>query len=254
MEAIVYFASDFHLGIANSKQREKKIISWLDKASEDATHIFLLGDLFDYWFEYRHYVPKGFVRFLGKLAALRDQGIDIQVFTGNHDIWMFDYFPNELGIPVHRDGQIYEFNKVKLWIGHGDGKGPADHGYKRLKKIFHSPILQFLYRQIHPDLAYNLANYFSGRSREQQSTDLPFLGMEREWLMQYCERKLVHHPDVNYFIFGHRHLPIYHSLSNQKSVYINTGDWFEDGYYACLKDKNCYLYNYETGEKIFSYP
>src|SRR5680860_1886668 len=103
MEAIVYFASDFHLGIANSKQREKKIISWLDKASEDATHIFLLGDLFDYWFEYRHYVPKGFVRFLGKLAALRDQGIDIQVFTGNHDIWMFDYFPNELGIPVHRD-------------------------------------------------------------------------------------------------------------------------------------------------------
>lgn len=251
MDAVVYFASDFHLGIEHSRKREKKIVAWLDMVRKDATHIILLGDLFDYWFEYRNYVPKGFTRFLGKLAELSDQGINIQIFTGNHDIWMFEYFPNELGIPVHRDSQLYLFNGRRYWVGHGDGKGPGDKGYKRLKKIFHNPLLQFLYRQLHPDLTYRIAGYFSKTSRDQQTSVIPFLGEDKEWLIQYCERKLKTHPDIDYFIFGHRHLPIYHTLSNQKTVYINTGDWFGEGYYACLRDKNCYLYNYETGNKIF---
>lgn len=252
MDSIVYFASDFHLGIRNSRERELKIVKWLDEAGRDASHIFLLGDLFDYWFEYRHFVPRGYVRFLGKLAELNDSGIDIQVFTGNHDVWMFDYFPNELGIPVHKDTQRYQFNGRKFWVAHGDGKGPGDKGYKRLKKVFHNPFLQFLYRQIHPDLAYDIAGYFSRYSREKETETVSFLGEHKEWLIQYCERKIQSHPEIDYFIFGHRHLPIYYPLSNQQSVYINTGDWFHDGTYACLKGKNCYLYNYESGEKILS--
>lgn len=251
MSSIVYFASDFHLGIRNSREREQKIVSWLDQAGKDATHIFLLGDLFDYWFEYRHYAPRGYVRFLGKLAELRDAGIEIQVFTGNHDVWMFDYFPQELNIPVHKEIQRYQFNDRKFWIGHGDGKGPGDQGYKRLKKVFHNPVLQFLYRQIHPDLSHEIATYFSRHSREKETDVVPFLGKDKEWLVQYCEHKSSLHPDVDYFIFGHRHLPIYYPLANQKSIYINTGDWFNGGYYACLRENNCYLYNHETGEKMF---
>lgn len=251
MNSIVYFASDFHLGIRNSLEREKKIVAWLDQAGRDATHIFLLGDLFDYWFEYRHFVPKGFVRFFGKLAELSDSGIDIQVFTGNHDVWMFDYFPQEMGILVHKEIQHYEFNTRKFWIGHGDGKGPGDNGYKRLKKIFHNPVLQFLYRQLHPDLAYDIATSFSRYSREKETEVIPFLGKDKEWLIQYCELKIQHNPDIDYFVFGHRHLPIYYPLSNQKSVYINTGDWFEKGTYACLRGENCYLYYHESGERIF---
>ena len=251
MDSIVYFASDFHLGIENSRQREQKIVAWLDEIGRNATHLFLLGDLFDYWFEYRHYVPKGYVRFLGKLAELRDQGVEIHIFTGNHDIWMFDYFPNEFGIPVHRDGHVFEFNDLRFWLGHGDGKGPGDEGYKRLKKIFHNPVLQFIYKQLHPDLTHSIADYFSNKSREKEIHTIPFLGEDQEWLIQYCERKLETHPVIDYFVFGHRHLPIYHRLSNQRSIYINTGDWFTGGHYACLCEKNCYLYSYETGEKMF---
>lgn len=251
MDAIVYFASDFHLGINNSKEREQKVIKWLEEISKDATHLLLLGDLFDYWFEYRHYVPKGYVRFLGKLAELRDQGIEIHIFTGNHDIWMFDYFPAELDIPIHKDRQIFQFNGRQLWVGHGDGKGPGDKGYKRLKKIFHNPFVQFLYRQLHPDLTHQIAGYFSQKSREQEATEVSFLGKDQEWLIQYCEKKLTINPEIDYFIFGHRHLPIYYELSNEKSIYINTGHWFTGGYFACLRAENCYLYSYETGEKLF---
>ncbi len=250
MDSTVYFASDFHLGIKQSRSREKKIVRWLDQAGRDATHIFLLGDLFDYWFEYRYYIPRGYVRFLGKLAELKDAGVDIQIFTGNHDVWMFDYFPDELGIPVHKELQQYTFNDVQILVGHGDGKGPGDQGYKRLKKLFHHPLPQFIYRQLHPDLAHRIAGYFSRYSREQEQEIIPFLGIDREWLIQYCEYKLQLNPDIDYFIFGHRHLPLYLPLSNKRSVYINTGEWFTAGYFACLRDKNCYLYNYETGEQI----
>lgn len=252
MDAIVYFASDFHLGIQNTRVREQKVVSWLDQISKDATHIILLGDLFDYWFEYRHYIPRGHIRFLGKLAQLRDQGIKIHIFTGNHDIWMFDYFQKELDIPVHKDGKIFSFNDLNFWVGHGDGKGPGDTGYKRLKKIFHNPALQFLYRQFHPDLAHRIAGYFSRKSRAKEATEVPFLGEDKEWLIQYCERKIISHPHIDYFVFGHRHLPVFHTLSNNKSIYINTGHWFTGGYYACLRNKNCYLYSYETGDKIFT--
>lgn len=251
MGSVVYFASDFHLGTGDSRRREKKLIDWLDRISADATHLLLLGDQFDYWFEYKYFVPKGFVRFLGKLASMRDSGIQIEVFIGNHDIWMFDYFPDELGIPVHREPQIYEFNGKKILAGHGDGLGPGDRGYKRLKKIFHNPVLQFLYRQLHPDLSFRAARYFSRKSRAQEMSAPPFLGKEQEWLVRYSEKCIARDPEIDYCIFGHRHLPIYFPLSNQKSVYINTGDWLEHDTFACLKEESCYLYRYETGKSSF---
>lgn len=250
MNSVVYFASDFHLGIKNSPHREKKINAWLDQISEDATHLILLGDIFDYWFEYKYYVPKGYIRFFGKLAKLKDNGIHIEIFTGNHDIWMFGYLTEELNIPIHRAPKEFQFNGQTIIAGHGDGLGPGDKGYKRLKKIFHNPVLQTLYRQLHPDLSFRIAQYFSRKSRAKELDSPSFLGPDKEWLIQYCERLITRNPDIDYCIFGHRHLPIYYPLSNLKTVYINTGDWLKDFTYACLKEENCYLYNYETGQRI----
>lgn len=248
----IYFASDFHLGIQNSGEREKMIVDWLDTAARDAGKIYLLGDLFDYWFEYKFHVPKGYVRFLGKLAEIRDSGIPIEIFTGNHDVWMFEYFPSELGIPVHRNAIMEDFDGKKFMLGHGDGLGPGDLGYKRLKKVFTNPVLQFLYRQIHPDLAWRIANFWSKKSRSQEAKPPPFLGKDKEWLIQYCEYKLRSFPDTDFFVFGHRHLPVFYPLSNQKSHYINIGDWLNHNTYGVFDGKFFYLYQYGKEEPLYS--
>jgi len=224
--AKTYFASDFHLGVdatETSTEREKRIVRWLDEVSQDADAIYLLGDLFDYWFEYGEAVPKGFARLLGKLAELRDRGVPIYAFTGNHDMWMFGYFENELDIPVYKEPIEREIQGTKFLIGHGDGLGPGDHGYKFIKKVFASPVSQWLFARIHPNTGIKLMKYFSGQSRDM--TAVPdFLGEDKEWLIQYCKEKL-ETTDIDYFVFGHRHLPIDHLLPNGKSRYINLGDW-----------------------------
>ena len=242
----IYFASDFHLGIDTShtsRQREHYICRWLDSIKADADAIYLVGDLFDFWFEYKRVVPRGFIRFLGKLAEIRDQGTDIFVFTGNHDMWLFDYFPSELQIPVWRDNIIRSHHNKKLFIGHGDGKGPGDLGYKWIKKIFASKLCQWLFARLHPNFGIWLANYLSTRSR-QSGTLEPFLGEEKEWLVQYANRKLASHPDIDYFIFGHRHLALDITLSNGKSRYINLGDWMELFTYAVLDESGLRLEKY----------
>lgn len=241
----IYFASDFHLGIQNSPDREKKIVDWLTQVGKDASHIYLVGDLFDYWFEYRHVVPKGYVRFLGKLAELKDKGVEIEVFIGNHDVWMFDYFPSEMGIPVHRQPIIVDHNGNKFFIGHGDGLGPGDTGYKWLKKIFHQPLIQKIYRQIHPDLSFRIAQFWSKKSRAQEQVAPAFLGPDREWLVQYSEYKLRQIPDIDYFVFGHRHLPICYRLTNEQTYYFNIGDWLTHFTYGVFDGKDFYLYQYD---------
>ena len=221
-----YFASDFHLGVdaaESSADREKRIVQWLEKISHDADAIYLVGDLFDYWFEYSEAVPKGFARLLGKLADLRDRDIPIYAFTGNHDMWMFGYFENELNIPVYKSPIEREIHGKKFIIGHGDGLGPGDHGYKFIKRVFASPMSQWLFARIHPNTGIKMMKYFSGRSRDM--TEVPeFLGAEREWLVQYCIEKLKS-THVDYFVFGHRHIPIDYLLPNEQSRYINLGDW-----------------------------
>ena len=223
-----YFASDFHLGTPTPEKsiaRERAVVAWLEAVRHDAGVIFLVGDVFDFWFEYKRAVPKGFIRLQGKLAELSDAGIPIILFTGNHDMWMRDYFTAELGIPVYRKPRVYEINGKQLYIGHGDGLGPGDATYKRLKVLFESGLARRIFRWVHPDLGIRLAHAWSRSSRisNQEKDEEKFLGQDREWLFQYCLaiEKQVHH---DLYIFGHRHLPL-DLVVSPESRYINLGEW-----------------------------
>ncbi len=243
-----YFASDFHLGVAAalpSREREKQIVRWLDYIAEDAAAIYLAGDLFDFWFEYRTVVPKGYVRFIGKLAELRDAGIPIYIFTGNHDMWLFDYFPQELDIPVYRQPQYRQIEGKSFLIGHGDGLGPGDKGYKRLKRLFANPLAQWTFARLHPNLALRIAHFWSGTSR-QYTAEETYLGEEKEWLITYAKRKLEQQPELDYFIFGHRHLPIDVLLPNGRSRYLNLGEWMNQRSYAVFDGEDVTLHFFEN--------
>ncbi len=242
----VYFASDQHLGLPTRKDsfpRERKFVRWLDSIKQDAEALFLLGDLFDFWFEYTQVVPKGFVRVLGKLAELSDSGIPIYFFVGNHDMWMKNYFEEELNITVYFEPQVFQINKQLFFIGHGDGLGPHDKGYKRMKKVFEFPVFKWFYRWLHPDLGLRLGQYLSVKNKMiSGNEDVQFLG-DQEWLVLYAKRKLeTQHYD--YFIFGHRHLPLEIEL-NSKSMYINTGDWVNFFTYVIINDKGVQLLEFK---------
>lgn len=230
----IYFASDFHLGTpdaATSLERERRITAWLDSIRHDAYALYLLGDIFDFWFEYKHAIPRGFIRLQGKLAELRDQGIPIAFFTGNHDMWMFDYFPNELGIPVYRSPQVMHVGKQRLLIGHGDGLGPGDRTYKILKRFFNSRVCQWLFARIHPNLGIRIAQAWSRQSRiSNRKREEQFAGEENEFLLTYC-RELEKREHHDFYIFGHRHLPLDLPVSPQ-SRYINLGEWVNYSPYA----------------------
>jgi UDP-2,3-diacylglucosamine hydrolase len=230
----IYFNSDYHLGIPNrehSLQREKRIVSWLDKIKSDAQEIYLMGDLFDFWFEYRYVVPKGYVRLMGKMAEIADSGIPITVFTGNHDMWMFGYFEEELGVKVIHKPETRVWNGKHFYLGHGDGLGPGDSGYKLIKKVFRNPLCQLAFSLLPSRLGIGLGNFFSGRSRHVNANDdAKYLGDENEWLAIYCKEQLAKQ-HYDYFIFGHRHLPIDIDLG-QNSRYINLGDWIRYFTYA----------------------
>jgi len=230
----IFFLSDFHLGAPNyadSLVREKKVVAFLNNIKDEAAEIFIVGDIFDFWYEYKTVVPKGYTRILGKLAELTDAGIPVHFFVGNHDMWMKDYFQTELNIPVYFEPKVYEWNGKIFYIGHGDGLGPGDYGYKFIKKIFRNRLCQWLFGQLHPTWGMGLANYLSRKSRAKTgSSEDHFLGEENEWLITYCKEMLdKHHYD--YFIFGHRHLPIDFAL-NDNSRYINLGDWIQYFTYA----------------------
>lgn len=244
----IYFASDFHLGApdeATSFEREKRIVSWLDEVKGDAQEIYLVGDLFDFWFEYKHVIPKGFVRLQGKIAEITDSGIPVHIFTGNHDMWIFDYIPKELGAQLHRDNITKEFNGKKFFIGHGDGLGPGDHGYKFIKKVFANKLCQWLFERIHPNLGIGIANYWSRKSRKVNAeNDEKFLGEENEWLAIYC-KEVLEKEHFDYFIFGHRHLPLEIKL-NEKSTYFNLGEWIKYNTYAVFDGTKIKLKEYKS--------
>lgn len=239
----IYFTSDHHFGAPSteaSKPREVAFIKWLDRIKKDAEVLFILGDLFDFWFEYKRVVPKGFTRVLGKLAELSDSGIEIHFFVGNHDLWMSGYFQKELGIKVYHKPQIFNLNEKIFFIGHGDGLGPNDKGYKRLKKVFTNPYFKWLYRWIHPDLGVKFAQYLSLKNKLiSGDEDVHFLGEKKEWLVQYAKRKLEDN-HYDYFVFGHRHMPLNIDL-NPKSKYINLGDWITHFTYGIFDGKTLSL-------------
>lgn len=234
----IYFLSDFHLGAPDYKSslvREKRVVNFLDEIKKDAEVIFILGDLFDFWYEYKKVVPKGFVRILGKLAELTDSGIIIHFFVGNHDMWMNGYFEKELNIDVFHNAKEFEFNGKKFLIGHGDGLGPGDRRYKMMKKIFRNKFSQSLFGMLHPSTGIGIADYFSRKSRAVTGKeDEEFLGEEKEWLIVFAKETL-QKKHIDYFIFGHRHLPIVFKL-NDESVYINLGDWINYNSYAVFDD------------------
>ncbi len=230
-----YFLSDWHLGWpdpAESRKRERKIVQWLREIEEEAAALFLVGDIFDFWFDYRHAVPKYFTRILGQLAHMSDKEIEIHYFFGNHDMWIKDYFEAETGMHIHSDAVDLTLNQLKIFIAHGDGLGPGDRSYKFLKKIFRNPLAQWLYGWLHPDLGIPLASFFSKSSRASTPGNITdFHGPGKEHLMQFSEQVLVHE-HYDYFIFGHRHHAADFPLSNRQSRYINLGDWIKWFSYA----------------------
>lgn len=249
----IYFLSDFHLGAPNqagSLEREKILVQFLNDIKDNASEIFLVGDMFDFWYEYRKVVPKGFTRLLGKLAELSDAGIALHFFVGNHDMWMRDYFQTELNIPVYFEPKEFERNNKTFLIGHGDGLGPGDHGYKRLKKVFRNPVSKWLFGMLPPVAGMGLAHYMSRRSRVQTgSTEEVFLGEEKEWLIIYS-KEMLQKKKVDFFVFGHRHLPIDYRL-NDASRYINLGDWIRYFTYAVFDGEKLELKSYKgMDEKI----
>jgi UDP-2,3-diacylglucosamine hydrolase len=243
----IYFLSDFHLGAPDNESslvREKKIVQFLDSIKHDAAKIFLLGDMFDFWYEYKKVVPKGYVRLLGKLAELSDKGIELHFFVGNHDMWMKDYFQRELSMKIYYEPTDFDWNGKKFLIGHGDGLGPGDHGYKMMKKVFRNPVCKWLFGFVHPQIGIGVADYFSRKSRQKTgNSDAIFLGEDNEWLVIHS-RQMLAHQHYDYFIFGHRHLPLNIKLT-ERSTYVNLGDWITNFTYAVYDGNEILLKKWE---------
>ncbi len=207
----------------------------MNSIQPDAQEVFLLGDVFDFWFDYKHVIPKGFVRLQAKIAEFTDAGIPVHMFPGNHDMWLFGYFEEELGVTFHKDFYQFTSQGKQFLLHHGDGLGPGDHGYKFLKKVFGSSILQKAFGFIHPDWGIGMANFWSRTSsKKTREKDAIYHGKDKEWLVAFCEESLKEKPATDYFICGHRHLPLDITLSNGKSRYINLGDWLSHYTYACF--------------------
>jgi len=239
----IYFASDFHLGAPNkneSLKREKKICNWLDEISKDAEEIYLLGDLFDFWFEYKKVIPKGFERLKGKLAHLTDDGIKINLFIGNHDLWTFGYLENELGLNIYKKPEIIKINNLIFYLAHGDGLGNGNHLFKFIKSIYQNPICQFLFKILPSSIGISFAQKLSKRSKKKQNSNNELIGENN--LINYC-KKILKNQHIDFFIFGHIHRPKIIEIS-KKSKYVNLGDWVTHFSYAELDKENLLLKNF----------
>jgi len=242
----IYFSSDIHLGALNytsSREREARFVRWLDSIKHDAAELFLVGDVFDFWFEYKTVVPRGYIRFLGKLAELVDAGVKLYLFKGNHDMWMFDYFVQELGATIISNELVIERQGKKLYIHHGDGLGPGDGKYKLLKKVFRSRLCQWLFERLHPNFGVGLANYWSRHSRLANAAPDDQKLFENEWLVTFA-REALQKEHYDYMIFGHRHIPLVIQLGD-KSQYINLGEWIFYNSFAVMTDGEVKLLYFE---------
>jgi len=242
----IYFASDFHLGAPNhqeSLKREKKIVEWMDTIKPTAQELFLLGDIFDFWFEYKRAVPKGFTRFLGKIAEFTDNGIPVHFFLGNHDMWIFEYLPAETGVTIHEHYYETQWGGKNFFLAHGDGLGSGDWSYKILKSIFRSRFSQWLFGRMHPNLGIWIAHKWSHSSRIANGDPAKFRGEDKEILVQYS-RSILQKKHYDFLIYGHRHTPIDYPL-NEKARYINLGDWIKHSSYAYFDGEELYLKNFE---------
>lgn len=239
----VFFASDMHLGAPDresSKAREIQLVEWLSEIEHEAAAVVLVGDVFDFWYEYKKVVPRGYIRILGKLAQLSDSGVQIIFFTGNHDLWMFRYFQEELNAQIYTEPQVIEVNGMRILVGHGDGLGKGDYFYKGLKKVFTNSLSIWAFGRLHPNFAFGLAHSWSRKSRLAGGIS-PF-DKETDYLYNYCIEleSRVHH---DYYIFGHRHLPINMQVGDT-SRYINIGEWITEPHYGVLDHHGVELQKY----------
>ncbi len=247
MQKKIYFASDFHFGVPDaetSRKREDLFVQWLEKIKVEAAEIFLMGDLFDFWFEYKTVVPRGYTRLLGKLAEIADSGIKVHLFRGNHDMWAFDYLDKELQIEIHRDPEIRNFNNKTFYLSHGDGLGTGDRGYKFIKKVFQCRINQWLFRWIHPDIGIGLGLFWSRKSRfanqNRENRDPVEKQKIGSRLTLYSKKVLETHPEIDYFIFGHWHYPQEIRLT-EKCKQLSLGDWLTHFTYAVFDGEDLKL-------------
>ena len=246
----IYFASDLHLGMhppEESLQREKLFIEWLEEIRKDALELWLLGDVFDYWFEYKKVVPRGFTRFLGTLASLSDEGVEIHFIPGNHDIWVFDYLTTEINLKVHRTGNRKEWNTHRFYLGHGDGLHKGDRNYRMLQSVFKNKLIQWFYARIHPNGSIAFAHRWSKKSRMKHGTLGSFMGVDNEHQIQFARKEIEKHPDIEYLIFGHRHIP-YDIRIAENSRVICLGDWIGNFTYGVFDGKEFQLLKYLPGK------
>ena len=242
----IYFASDFHLGAVSHSdpfEVERKLVRWLNAIADDARTIYLLGDIFDFWYELRFAVPKGFTRVLGKLAELSDMGVDIHFFVGNHDVWMFDYLPKEIGATIHTGSLITEIDGKRFFLAHGDGLGNRSWGFRFIRSIFHSKICQKLYSSLHPRWSFALAKRLSHKSRESGGV-APYHGEQNEELILFAKNYLTEHSDIDYFVFGHRHIMLDMQLPHNSRIFI-LGDWLSYFSYLVFDGENISLEQFE---------
>ncbi len=244
----IYFASDFHLGIpdaASSFAREKRLLKWLDQIQPDCAELFILGDIFDFWFEYKLVVPKGFVRLQAKIASFTDAGIPVHFFHGNHDLWQFGYFEKELGVQVHAKPIVRHLGSTQFYIGHGDGLGPGQARFKLILAIYRNPFFQKLFAFFHPSIGMGLANWLSHRSKLKTFDGNFTFYDEGEHLIQHCRTLIKDGDTSSYYVFGHRHLPMIYDL-NTHQKYVNLGDWIGFNTYAVFDGSELKLEKFES--------
>jgi UDP-2,3-diacylglucosamine hydrolase len=229
----IYFASDFHLGLPTGSpplEREKKVVSWLESVVPDAKEIYLLGDIFDFWWEYKKVVPRGFTRFLGTVSKITDSGIPVHFFTGNHDMWVGDYLSEECGMIIHKSPLTVIFDDKKFHLAHGEGLGTESKGYKILLSIFRNKPLQAMYSSLHPSIGMGIGHKWSLSSRLGKGITKEFLGEDKEDLIRYA-KSILENDKIDYFIFGHRHLAITYNIRPDSQI-VFLGDWIKKGSYA----------------------
>ncbi len=254
MQKKTYFVSDFHLGIPSFEEsavREKRIVSFLNSIKPNCNELYIVGDIFDFWFEYKTVVPKGFVRLLAKLAEFVEDGIPVHVFHGNHDLWQFGYLEKEIGCKVYAKPIIKTIAGKKLYIGHGDGLGPKQHKFKFILSVYRNYFFQRLFAFFHPNIGIGLANYFSRKSKEETYSDNHAFYGKNEFLIQHA-RNFLQHEHIDYFIFGHRHLPMIYKLNNQ-SNYINLGDWIDYNTYLELDENEVSIKSFTDSSANYIY-
>lgn len=246
----IYFISDIHLGapaFKNNRERERLFARWLDEIKTDVAELYLMGDIFDFWYEYKKVVPRGFTRILGRIADMTDNGIPVYFFPGNHDLWVFDYLPQETGVVVHRDAIIQEIRGRKFFLAHGDGIDPSDKGYLRLKKIFTNKTLQWLFSRLHPNFAFFVAHKWSESSRLAKIDEVDEFKMEEEGMYKFAV-EINSRENIDYFVFGHRHTSVDIQMPGN-ARFILLGDWINNFTYGVFDGNNFEIKKYNINKE-----